>query len=72
MPVKRRNAKCKVAYSEIIQKLIDGETIEPSAQARGELVGFGYFGRWEYPEIHERLRERAIDIVRGWREAGLI
>jgi hypothetical protein len=66
MPPKRRTAKRKAAYSELLQKLIDGEHIEPSAEGREELIGIAYFGWAEYPELPREIFNRAFRLVCAW------
>jgi len=66
MPRKRRATKRKTAYPEVVQKVVDGESIEPSPEAREELIAFAFFGWSEYPDLPRTVFDRALAIVRGW------
>jgi hypothetical protein len=72
MPPKRRTAKRKAAYPEVLQKLIDGAPIKPSAEASEELIDLGYFGWATYPELPREVFAKALKIAWGWDDEGLL
>ena len=65
MPAKRRTPKNRIAYPETIEQLIAGEAIAESEDARQQLLEVGYFGDW--PELPAEIRQRALDVLAGWR-----
>ena len=67
MPVKRRTPKGRIHYPETIERLIAGEEIERSDDAHCALVGLIYFG--DHPELAERLRQRASNVLQRWLDA---
>ena len=65
MPVKRRMMKSRIEYPDVIQRLIDGEMIEPSEAAQQVLLGLIYLD--DHPELDRELRKEAADLIREWR-----
>lgn len=75
MPTTRTRRRRLRRHAPIVQRLLAGQPIQRSEEARGELLRVKYFSGWvetEYPEIPkseaERLPKLAAVQLKAWDE----
>jgi hypothetical protein len=67
MPVKLRRQKRRRRYPDAIERLLAGEPIPDTEEARQEIILLAFCGWSQYPELGKDWEDRALDALDRWK-----